>query len=128
MGVCFSSCGTSFQHCEKRFSQCLTKMFGQSSHSKTMREVCDCVPEVEAGARHREFVVDLYTRFGPVEKAKDDAFIDSLLEKQAGKEGNLYYDLYTKYGGAKGFVEFDNVPNTFELEGPSGRATPRTEM
>eukprot|EP00931_Biecheleriopsis_adriatica_P039278 TRINITY_DN22465_c0_g1_i2.p1 TRINITY_DN22465_c0_g1~~TRINITY_DN22465_c0_g1_i2.p1 ORF type:complete len:262 (-),score=72.18 TRINITY_DN22465_c0_g1_i2:29-814(-) len=144
--VCFSSCNTTFEFCERKFEQCMknrckepenvksqdecmksansfssmTKMFGKGSHSSTMFEVCDCADtEKEAWQKRRDWVLDVYTRFGPAEKASNETFIDEVLKKHKGKEGTLYFDLIIKYGGAKGFVEFDNVANTFELSGPS---------
>jgi len=144
--VCFSSCATSFDFCEKKFEACMqkrcmqkenkvrqseckkqaksfsdmTKTFGRSSHSKTMLEVCDCVAtEGRAQQNRREWVIDVYRRFGPREKAENTTFIDQTLQKHAGKEGQLYYDLITKYGAADGFVAFDGVANTFEYNGPS---------
>merc|ERR1719263_1255804 len=98
----------------------MTGLFGAGSHASTMPEVCDCAKtEEEAKVKRRDWIVDVYSRFGPSEKAKDLEFIDGLLEKHKGKEGNLYYELITKYGGAAGFVEFDGIPNVFDLEGPS---------
>lgn len=85
-----------------------------------MPEVCDChSSEARAIAKRREFIVDIYSRFGPSEKATDEAFVDGVLQKYKGREGSLAYELFTKYGTADGFVEFIGSPTTFELEGPS---------
>lgn len=147
--VCFSSCSTTFAFCEKKFKQCLQKrckapenvgrekecqeqansmtgmtaMFGKGSHDATMLEVCDCAKTSDdALQKRRQWIRDVYRRFGPKDKAEDNEFIDGLLEKskqKESKEGSLYYELITKYGGSKGFVEFDGIPNTFEIDGPS---------
>eukprot|EP00403_Amphidinium_massartii_P026277 CAMPEP_0178387746 /NCGR_PEP_ID=MMETSP0689_2-20121128/9231_1 /TAXON_ID=160604 /ORGANISM="Amphidinium massartii, Strain CS-259" /LENGTH=215 /DNA_ID=CAMNT_0020008117 /DNA_START=12 /DNA_END=655 /DNA_ORIENTATION=+ len=142
--VCYSSCGASFDFCEKKFKQCtqerckqpenagqeaecmeqansmlgLTGIFGKDFHSNSARTVCECVDsESEAQQRRREWVVDVYERFGDPVKASNETFINSLLEKNRGKEGKLVFDLITKYGGKPGFVQFNDIPNTFELLG-----------
>merc|ERR1719401_3400759 len=98
----------------------MTQVFGKGSHSSTMLEVCDCATSKEEARRKRmEWIKDVYKRFGPSEKAYDQPFLEGLLTKYKGREGELYYFLITKYGGTDGFVAFDNIPNTFEIEGPS---------
>merc|ERR1711957_171553 len=95
-------------------------MFGKGIHDSTMFEVCDCAStKEEAGGKRREWIVDIYKRFGPSDKAENASFLDETLDKHAGKEGTLFYELITKYGAAEGFVEFNGIANSFELEGPS---------
>lgn len=144
--VCFGSCGTDAAFCERRYSACMKKRcqekenaghrqecdkqaqsfagmsgaFGGGIHASSMPQVCDCAKTPEdATLKRREWISDLYRRFGPSDKADDAAYIDGLLEKYKGKEGRLYYELITKYGSAKGFVAFSAVPGSFDIEGPS---------
>mmetsp|Transcript_46480 Transcript_46480/g.85166 ORF Transcript_46480/g.85166 Transcript_46480/m.85166 type:complete len:315 (+) Transcript_46480:46-990(+) len=153
--VCYSSCGASFEFCEKQFKQCmkkrckqpmnrekewecedqaksmssLTGVFGKEFHSGSAKQVCDCMDsEQEAKQRLQEWVHDVYRRFGDAQKAANETFMDGLVERHEGKEGKLIFDLLTTYGGADGFVQFLDIPNTFELEGPSGEAEAREHL
>eukprot|EP00927_Polykrikos_kofoidii_P008866 TRINITY_DN13700_c0_g1_i1.p1 TRINITY_DN13700_c0_g1~~TRINITY_DN13700_c0_g1_i1.p1 ORF type:complete len:248 (-),score=49.26 TRINITY_DN13700_c0_g1_i1:43-786(-) len=142
--VCFSSCDISFDYCESMFKKCmkdrcampenkgkqkecqdkasgfssLTGMFGRGSFANSMTQVCDCLStEAEAEERRREWVIDVYNRFGPQEKAQNRTLIDELMKNYNGKQGKLYFDLIKKYGAAPGFVQWDRVAADFTTEG-----------
>jgi len=144
--VCFSACDVKFDYCEKQFKKCIkercahddnkgkesecksqgdgftsmTAMFGAGSHASSMQAVCECKKtEAAANSQRRDYIVDIYKRFGNKTKADDAAYIDGLVSKYEGKQGKLYLELIHKYGGAEGFVEFDNIRNEFEIQGPS---------
>lgn len=93
----------------------MTGMFGAGSHSSGMRSVCDCVAsKEEAKERYHAFVLDLYEKHGPAEKANSE-FVEKLLAKFSGKEYSLIFTLYKKYG--KGFVaKGGSVPLDFRIE------------
>eukprot|EP00927_Polykrikos_kofoidii_P008867 TRINITY_DN13700_c0_g2_i1.p1 TRINITY_DN13700_c0_g2~~TRINITY_DN13700_c0_g2_i1.p1 ORF type:complete len:263 (-),score=44.08 TRINITY_DN13700_c0_g2_i1:32-769(-) len=150
--VCFSSCDISFKYCESMFKQCmmdrcavpenngkqkkckdtansfsaLTGIFGGVSFAKSMKQVCECFStEGKADERRREWVSDVYKRFGSAEKAQNRTLIDELINKYNGNQGELYFNLINEFGAKPGFVQWDKVPADFALEGPSD--VPRAE-
>jgi len=144
--VCFSACGIEFKYCEDMYSKCMKKrckakenkgqenecnqqaqsfsgmtgMFGAGSFQSSMQGVCDCVSTKEKQtAAMRRFAEDIYDRFGPEGKKGNQTLIDSLMKKYEKKKGHLVFDLMMQYGASEGFVPFDNVAASFEVEGPS---------
>ncbi|CAE7345620.1 Pla2g12a [Symbiodinium sp. CCMP2592] len=132
--VCFSVCGTSHDFCEDQFAKCMqevcqsplsgehqecqkqahsfssmTKVFGSGFHKASQQDSCHCVPEDEAGKKHRDYLETFYRLYN--ESMLDTDTLELQLSKWKGKEAELYFDLVKKYGHL--FVQFDDVPKEF---------------
>lgn len=128
--VCFSTCGTSHEFCEKEFRRCmdlactkpalgtiaacrkqaqsfatLTTSFGRGFHKRSQRESCTCMPEEIAADVHHEYLLEFLKDHDP-ETATEEA-AEELLRRWKGKEGHLYAGLVKKHGHK--FINFDNI-------------------
>jgi len=128
--VCFSTCGTTHEFCEKEFRRCmdlvctrpllgtvyacrkqaqgfahLTKSFGLGFHARSQRESCICMPEEIAGDVHHEYLLEFLKEHDPNTATEEAA--EELLRRYEGKEGHLYAGLVKKHGHK--FIEFNNI-------------------
>ena len=118
--TCYMTCGMSKDGCEKAFDKCLkahckaaypgsadctqtadtfvtgVQMFGCQGYLGSQAESCECVAKDRAPGRFREYVDAFYAAYNR-SKTSDPAELDGVLQKYAGKEGQLVYQLYRKY-------------------------------